>query len=102
MTFLPVPLDLSCWFSGDVHSCVFSPWAATLTEGGLAMFVIATVYLPLFIKTRDPFLPTVVLVLMSGAAMTVLPGTLASIAYTVMFFSLVLGVFMTIYRAVVS
>ena len=95
-------LDLSCWFSGDVHSCVFAPWTAGLTEGGLAMFVVGIVYLPLFAKTRDPYLPTVVLVLMSGTAMTVLPGTLASIAWTVIFFSLVLGVFMTFYRAVIQ
>jgi hypothetical protein len=92
--------EFSCWFGTDVHSCVFDPWAGAVGESTLALFVIAIVYLPIYHKTGDPLLPAVVVILLSGSAIALLPGVVASIAYSMMFFTFAIMLFVFLYRTV--
>ena len=90
----------SCWFGGDVHSCVFDPWGAAVGESTVALFAIAIVFLPIYHRTGDPVLPAVVVMLLSGTALALLPGVVASIAYTMLFFTFAILLFVFLYRTV--
>lgn len=90
----------SCWFGGDVHSCVFTPWSSAVGEGTVALFAMAIVFLPLYHRTGDPVLPAVVVMLLSGTAIAILPGVVASIAYSMMFFTFAIMLFVFLYRTV--
>ncbi|MCO8266633.1 hypothetical protein NKF06_08550 [Haloferax sp. AB510] len=97
--------ELDCWFQQDVHSCVadglgnaFGPG----TESVLAMFIVAGVIIPIYAKTGDYVLPATLLVLISGFAATLLPGIIASIAWTVIFMTLVVSLFAALFQTVVQ
>lgn len=90
----------ACWFGNDVHGCVFDTWTDTVPEAAFGMFVVGIVFLPLYARTRDPILPTVVLMLLSTFFFAILPGALASIAYTTMFFAFAIALFVLLYRTV--
>ena len=90
----------ACWFGSDVHGCVFDTWTADVGTAGLGMFMVGIVFLPVYARTKDPVLPTVLLMLLSTFAIAVLPGSLAAIAYTTMFFSFAIALFVFLYRVV--
>lgn len=92
--------SFSCWFGEDVHSCIFDPWASAVGESTVAMFAIAIIFFPLYLRTRDPVLPAVVVILVSATAIAVLPGVVASIAYSMLFFTFAIMVFVFLYRTV--
>jgi hypothetical protein len=60
----------------------------------------AIVFLPLYHRTGDPVLPAVVVMLLSGTAIAILPGVVASIAYSMMFFTFAIMLFVFLYRTV--
>jgi uncharacterized membrane protein YfcA len=79
---------------------VFNPWAGAVGESTVALFAIAIVFLPIYHRTGDPVLPAVVVMLLSGTAITLLPGVVASIAYSAMFFTFAIMLFVFLYRTV--
>ena len=94
--------DISCWFNGDPHTCLFSEWTGLLGEGVLSMFIVFIVVGPIAAKTEDPILPSVLLALVSWMAFTSLPGVVAGIAWTTMFMSLAVAIFATLYYLVIQ
>jgi hypothetical protein len=97
-------MSLDCWFGPDVHSCVFGQqgWAGAVGEGTLAMFIVAIVVIPIYTKTGDFVLPAVLLALISGMAIPLLPGTIASIAWTVLFIAVAGSLFILLFRMVIE
>ncbi|WP_224332872.1 hypothetical protein [Haloprofundus halobius] len=95
-------MSLDCWFSGDIHPCIFAEATGLLGELTFGMFVTAIVIVPIYARTGDIILPSTVMALIAFMAFTVLPGQLVGIAWTMMFMSLALAIFMTFYKAVIS
>ncbi|ELZ95010.1 hypothetical protein C440_08037 [Haloferax mucosum ATCC BAA-1512] len=97
-------MSLECWFQNDAHTCVFGEpgWSGFIAEPTLAMFIVAIVVIPVYNKTGDFVLPAVLLALISGMAIPLLPGTIASIAWTVLFVSVAGALFVLLFRMVIE
>ncbi|RDZ39404.1 hypothetical protein C5B91_20125 [Haloferax sp. Atlit-10N] len=97
-------MSIDCWFTSDLHTCVFgnNGWGGFIGESTIAMFIVAIVVFPLYAKTGDFVLPAVMLALIAGIAIPLLPGTVASIAWTVLFISVAAALFVLLFRMVIE
>jgi hypothetical protein len=96
-------MSVECWLTKDAHTCLTDGLAGSFgSEAVFAMFVVAIVVIPTYVRTGDYVLPTVLLILLSSMAIAILPAILASIAWTVIFMSIAISVFATLYRTVIQ
>ncbi|AFK19025.1 hypothetical protein E6P09_09585 [Haloferax mediterranei ATCC 33500] len=97
-------MSIDCWFQSDAHTCIFGEpgWSGAIGESTLAIFIVAIVVIPIYNKTGDFVLPAVLLALISGMALPLLPGTIASIAWTVLFISVAGSLFILLFRMVIE
>ena len=97
-------MSVDCWLNQDAHTCFTDGLAGAFggNEPVFAMFVVAIVIIPMYAKTGDYILPSVLLIMMSALAIPILPGVLVSIAWTVIFMTIAVAVFTTLYRTVIQ
>ncbi|SFR34124.1 hypothetical protein [Halogeometricum limi] len=97
-------MSVDCWLTEDAHTCFTDGLASAFggSEPVLAMFVVGIVIIPMYMKTGDYIMPSVLLILLSALAIPILPGVLLGVAWTVIFMTIAIAVFTTLYRMVIA
>lgn len=89
-------------WANETHRCLFASSTAQFTELQMGLVVSFAVGAPLWAKYRDLIVVGVALAMISGMMFPVLPGEVAGVAWTILFFALATAIFAALYRTVIE